>query len=214
VKTVFSTYGLDNLWTDPNQVYNLDGKLNNGAQNISQHRNFWKRFITKVIMDYEEKNWLTLINDFNKYPKLRTYCLFKKKLKLEPYLLTQENYLGRKILTSLRSGTNALMIERGRWLGLDEKERFCLQCDSRIPETEKHFLITCTRYSNYRSELFNQILNVSGGKWNLFNRTVDDRFLLLINGTQDSLQIKIFKLVQRYLIKCFKIRTDFIEDEV
>ena len=50
----------------------------------------------------------------DKKPKLRTYVLFKTKLKLENYL-SISNIKGRKLMASLRSGTNMLEIETGRW---------------------------------------------------------------------------------------------------
>ena len=213
MKKVFNRYGLDNVWRNHNSVFNLDGKNNNGAQDINQHKNFWKRFITKKIMHFEEQNWLQLINDREKYPKLRTYCLFKTKLRLEDYLLTKGNPWGRQILTSLRSGTNKLMIEKGRWMGIQKEDRLCLQCDLKIAESEKHFLIACPKYEHLRVDLFTKIINVSNGKWNLTNYTDQDRFLLIINGTQDKFNLKVFTLIQNYLEKCYKLRNDYMVDE-
>ncbi len=210
VKEIFEYYGLNDFWTDPTRAYNLDGKNNNGAQTIRQHKECWKRFVTKKIMEYEEKKWLALINDRTEYAKLRTYCLFKKKLRLENYLHTKGNYWGRSIFTSLRSGTNKLMIEKGRWIGLEEKDRLCVQCDGKVVESERHFLISCNKYNVYRLELFTKILHFSHGKWNMVNYSENDRFLLLINGTQDQYEMGIFGLVQNHLTRCYKIRNDLV----
>ena len=47
--------------------------------------------------------------------KLRTYKTFKTTLTLEPYLLNDYDRRGRCLFTALRSGTNRLRIETGRW---------------------------------------------------------------------------------------------------
>ena len=79
--------------------------------------------------------------------KLRTYRTFKTKLKLEKYL-NVGNLKGRKLLTSLRSGSNMLEIEKGRWKRVDKDQRLCLQCDMKQVEDEKHFVVACGRYYN------------------------------------------------------------------
>jgi len=81
-----------------------------------------------------------------KKPKLRTYRTFKTKLKLEKYL-DVSNVKGRKLLTSLRSGSNTLEIEKGRWRKIDKDQRFCLQCDTKRVEDEKHMVVECERYT-------------------------------------------------------------------
>jgi hypothetical protein len=205
VGQIFTLYGLNDIWVDNQKVYNLDGKHNNDAQDMKHHQAFWKNYLRKTILNYEEKNWLAVINNGTEYPKLRTYCSFKTRLHIEAYLFSSNAY-GRSIHTSLRSGTNKLAIETGRWKHLAVRDRLCMQCDRKVVETELHFVVECVKYKDYRCELFTKILDASNSKWSLTSRSSQDCFLLLMNGTQDQYQMKIFTLFHSYLVRCFKIR--------
>ena len=81
----------------------------------------------KFIHIYEEEIWL---KEVNKKPKLRTYKRFKTKLRLEKYLLSPGYYKGRSMLTDIRTGTNKLEIEVGRWSRKKEADRLCVKCSS------------------------------------------------------------------------------------
>ena len=147
-----------------------------------------------------------MIKNNKDYSKLRTYRLFKKKLRLEEYLLVTSNSYGRSIHTSLRIGSNKLEIDMGRRLNLDKKERLCKNCSTGSVEDELHFLIQCPNYNNLRNELYNKISKVSKNKWKLTNLSNNDAFLILMNGSQDEYQRKIFVILHSYLVKCYKIR--------
>ena len=82
--------------------------------------------------------------------KTRTYVTFKKTLRLEKYLQAHSDAQGRAVHTSLRSGTNKLEIEIGRWSGIEKSRRFCKQCDLKEVESEMHFLMHCPRYEALR----------------------------------------------------------------
>ena len=94
-------------------------------------------------------------------PKLRTYRLFNVNLKLEKYLLTYGYYKNRSLMTSIRTGTNELMIERGRWLQLPVGDRTCVQCSMNQVENKIHFLVICPKYESLRQELFSQVSRLS-----------------------------------------------------
>src|SRR5690348_6567208 len=83
--------------------------------------------------------------------KLRTYKLFKTNLSFEKYL-ESDNSQGRTLMTRLRSGTNDLQIERGRWAKQAVEERLCTQCNLHEVENEHHFLIGCPKYQHLRQE--------------------------------------------------------------
>ena len=99
---IFSKYGLQHIWNNNNLVFNLDGQRNNNSPSLVHHKQHWKNYIKKKIMQYEENQWKVLINDSKVYPKLRTYCSFKTNLRLEPYLLISSNNYGKYIHTTLR----------------------------------------------------------------------------------------------------------------
>ena len=78
----------------------------------------------------------TLADSMGRKSKLRTYRTVKDKLVFEPYLNFDSRH-ARILLTRLRSGTNSLRIERGRWCNKVEDER--------------HFLVECALYKDVRT---------------------------------------------------------------
>ena len=83
--------------------------------------------------------------------KLRTYRTVKSKLKMEPYL-KYKNRLARYLTTRLRSGTNFLRVETGRYEKGAIEERLCGLCN--VVEDERHFLLDCELYENIRGPLW------------------------------------------------------------
>ena len=148
------------------------------------------------------------MNEDIDHRKLRTYVTFKKNIRLEKYLLTDSHYLGRAYHTSLRTGSNTLEIDQGRRKRIHRDFRFCIHCDSKAVESEKHFLLDCPRYQDLRNKLFASILEISNGKWELVNRSSEDQFLLLMAGSGDQYESRIFKTFHKYLVKCFKLRKE------
>ncbi len=203
IKKILGKYELLTLWKDETKVFNLDGKGNGEAKSPTDHKTFWKRYIKKIIYNYEEKQWRT---GMEKKSKLRTLRRFKTSLSISPYLLTTGSYRGKMLMTTLRSGTNALRIETGRWEQLQEHQRICDQCDMKVIENEIHMITQCTRYQNERQELYSKIYQESNFKWNLAGLDVNDQFLMLINGSGDELEQGIYKLFQTFLVRAFKLR--------
>jgi len=60
MRDVFDTYGLQNIWNDNKLVFNLDGKGNNNAENIKQHKKHYQNFIRKKY--YSMKKTIFRIN--------------------------------------------------------------------------------------------------------------------------------------------------------
>ena len=117
------------------------------------------------------------------------------------------DYVGRGYHTSLRSGTNVLEIEKGRWKGVHRDLRFCNQCDSKAVESEKHFLLSCSKYDTLRSSLFASIYTVSGSKWDLASKSEEERLILLLQGTGDEFENRIFCIFHKFLKRCFASRS-------
>lgn len=110
-------------------------------------------------------------------PKLRTYRHFKTKLKMEQYL-AHGSSASRRILFSVRSGSNRLRIDSGRARGESEEERVCELCQSSEIESELHFATSCDRYSDLRVKFFDQVLQATD-EVNL-HRELDKDLLLKI----------------------------------
>ena len=88
-------------------------------------------------------------------PKLRTYIKHKKSIKFEEYLTNQEQK-GRRQLAKLRSGTNSLRIETGRYDGRQISDRICKTCWGDV-EDEIHFLMECETYTDIRRECLEEL---------------------------------------------------------
>ena len=93
---------------------------------------------------------------------------------------------------------------------IEAKDRICFQCNFHEVEDEVHFLVECPKYNDIRSQLFKSIFDISHGKWNLSVQIKHDCFILLINGTLDDYQNKIFVSLHNYLVQAFKLRVDNI----
>ena len=181
----------------------MDNHGNNESKSLKDHKNFLRNYFNKKILMYEEKNWKLAMN---KKSKLRTYRTLKNNLKLEKYLLATNYYRGRAHMTDLRTGTNRLAIETGRWERKSEDLRICTHCSLNQVENEEHFVITCPKYSSLRSNLFSQINLISKSKWTLSSLPSHDSFSILLNGSGDEYERSIFCLVQNYLLKANRLR--------
>ena len=61
--------------------------------------------------------------------KLRTYSIFKKEVRMEPYLFNVKNINDRISMTKFRLSNHKLMIEKGTNLNLNKCERKCPFCN-------------------------------------------------------------------------------------
>ena len=97
-------------------------------------------------------NTLEDIANSTKFPKLRTYKLFKKDFRLENYLVEIENTKHALALARFRISSHNLRIETGRYDQRKTKpeERFCIYCRSQAVEDEQHFLLQCPLYNSER----------------------------------------------------------------
>ena len=132
-------YDMLDLWNDEKKIIQLS-------------KQGWYEYLYKKVHQKEEEEWLQAINDEQLHPKLRTYKTFKKKLQLEKYLLSGSQKSGRYLLTSIRTGTNKLRIETGRWKRPKEliEQRVCRNCMTGQVEDEKHFILDCKVYDTLR----------------------------------------------------------------
>ena len=111
--------------------------------------NIYQKFYMRTV-DQFHQNAFAEIN--NPSSKLRTYGLIKSTVGIEDYLKSIKNMKQRKSLTKLRLSNHKLMIEVGRHQKILKTQRFCPFCPQTV-EDEKHFLISCTKYTDLRSPL-------------------------------------------------------------
>lgn len=85
--------------------------------------------------------------------KLRTYRIFKKEYKCEPYLKCSMSRQHRSAYAKFRCGVAPLRIETGRYENIHLNNRVCFNCQTEI-EDERHALINCPLYSDFRDAVF------------------------------------------------------------
>jgi hypothetical protein len=107
----------------------------------------WRGLLTNRTQAAEEKRWRDAMG---RKSKLRTYRTVKDKLVFEPYL-NFDSRRTRTLLTRLRSGTNFLRIEKGRYENEAVEDRVCYWCDK--VEDERHFLMECDLYNDVRDHV-------------------------------------------------------------
>ena len=114
----------------------------------------WNKLIQRKIQEREQREWRQ--RALSK-PKLRTYIKYKKILKEEEYL-NSEDAIGRRMLARLRSATNSLRIETGRYERpkIPEEYRICKLCMEET-ENEEHFLKYCIAYKDIRKDFTQEI---------------------------------------------------------
>ena len=89
-------------------------------------------------------------------PKLRTYVLMKTSYGKESYVTRDLNRTARAYLARIRTGTLLLMVEVGRFRGVELEERICPVCGTEV-EDEIHFLFSCPHYNNLRMVFFDNV---------------------------------------------------------
>lgn len=130
--------------------------------------------------------------------KLRTFITFKSHFRLEPYLKHIKNRSKRAQVCRLRVSAHNLEIETGRHKNIDASLRFCKFCPNSI-EDEKHFLISCKRYTTYRDEFFSDISK----KVPNFIMLSDDEKLIWIFVMEDH---NLITKMATYIQHCFEAR--------
>jgi hypothetical protein len=198
IHLLLTKYDLLEYWTDENKVRNPG--VDYGS--TMKLRVYWERLIFYYVQKKEENDWRQAVS---KQPKLRTYCTFKKELKLESYLLSEKDKIGRYGLTSIRVGTNKLRIETGRWKRPIEKaaDRVCIQCGSGAVEDERHFVLHCSRFKDMRSEMFEAVEQVSDKK--LTNASEEVQWQVLMGGVEKKPGL-VSDILKKYVRKALRLR--------
>ena len=80
--------------------------------------------------------------------KLKTYKKFKVNMNLEKYLTRVSVRAYRMALAKFRMSAHQLRIETGRYQTLEDKDRICLFYDLGEIESEIHFLMDCSYFSD------------------------------------------------------------------
>ena len=151
---------------------------------------------TKFINDTLED-----IANSTKFPKLRTYKLFKKDFRLENYLMEIENTKHALALTRFRISSHNLRIETGRYdqRKIKPEDRLCIYCRSQAVEDEQHFLLQCPLYDNER-RLMLETVNTMIPMFHLLPE--NEKF----SAVMQSKTPEVMKALGNFIFTCLKKR--------
>ena len=170
-----------------------------------QKRGDWLTLVKGCVKQREKERWW---QGMQKKPKLRLYRVLKVGWGREEYLdLSTEQ---RALIAELRCGTNRLRMETGRWQHEEWEECICMLCGSRQVEDERHILLKCPIYANFRESLFQNIAGATGYQFALM--AGDDEWMLsaclgCAVGDKPA-RLKIYGFVAKYLRVAYRVRTE------
>ena len=138
LQNILTTHGLGDIWE-----YTHLNKLDHLSRTHTVNKIFQR------VVDISVQNTLTTLQ---KQPKMRTYCLFRKDVKLERYLTEINSSNTRTFLSKFRLSDHKLEIETGRYHRPKKtpEQRLCQNCGT--IEDEIHCLITCKINSSEREQ--------------------------------------------------------------
>ena len=139
--------------------------------------------------------------------KLRTYKKFRKHFNVEQYLKINDAPLAwRKLYCAFRISCHDLEIERGRYVHpkIPPEDRICLLCKNQ-PETEEHFLIYCSKFANYRKDLYSKLSSIDP---QFSQIPTDSRFEYMMT----SENFEIIKTVMKYIYENYNRRKTFLKN--
>ena len=106
-------------------------------------------------------------------------------------------------MTKFRISDHSLEIERGRYIGLNVKERICKTCNKET-EDEIHFLLKCHVYSNERDNHLSKILKTNKN----FDKLSDAEKFIWLLSSEDKCLIKVLYMI----LKDFYVKRSNIID--
>ncbi len=176
--------------------------FNSNSFTTSEINNLTSQIEIKLQDSFTEK-WHTEIIQL---PKLRIYKLFKSSFETEEYLfILNKNH--RQALSRFRLSAHTLEIEKGCWYRkladgkwrsakIPIEERLCTYCSNNDVETEYHILITCTKYSDLRSDLFNVAKDLI---INFDELDSECKFITILESDETSLVQQLTKCIHHIL---------------
>ena len=196
VKEILEDIGLQSVWK---------------GESLPSKRE-WDKLIKAKLHQREQLQWL---NQMKMMPKLRTYVNLKTELKCERYLYIPISKEKRSMISQLRTGTNSLRVETGRWEHLAPNDRLCPMCELES-ETEAHFLLRCPAYDNSRQDLINKIETITKGAVRIgyMKSDIAKLDLLIGRGRIDENYEQVYMVVANFIKHCFEFRNSLMFGEI
>ena len=130
----------------------LDINLESSSQSKFKFKKIIKKNIDRTFLD----EWYNKRQEYTS-GKLETYCKLNTHFGCEKDINEIRNFNHRRSITRLRISAHILKIETGRYIKLDRSERLCDKCSAGAVEDEQHFLIECSKFNEYRNNLFQTV---------------------------------------------------------
>ena len=115
----------------------------------------FKSYVMKMLKLNFCNQWLSEVTSVFKFPRLRTYRLFKSTHYFEPYLSLVKIDKHRKALARFRCSSHHLAIESGRWSMVPVVDRLCVICG--VLDDEFHFFSNCQSNTSERAVFHNNL---------------------------------------------------------
>ena len=148
----------------------------------------------KLLLKIMQEDWETKLP---KKPKLREYQRFKEHLDLEEYLYLPKHK--RSLIAKIRSGTLPLAIETGRYSNIPLENRLCTLCNSKLIESEFHFMCICSKFKIIRKKYFAQY----SAKWLDFEMSDSEtKFLYIMKNHQ--------KILGNFIVELWEYRKELL----
>lgn len=182
IKCLLNELGFSYLWINQ-EISQL--QLNMVIQRVYDH--FLQEFYTSVQLT----------------SKMAIFKITTKHFQLEKYITSVNIDKHRISLSRFRCSAHKLMIEEGRFRGIDRDARICPMCSMNIVEDEYHFLLVCPVYRELRKihlpkyycrwpskykfiKLLNEDRDNVLRKFAKYVYLANEKRLLLLNSTTDS----------------------------
>ena len=148
VKTLLNSLGISYLWN---------------SQSISQLQ------LNMVIQTIHDQFYQEFYATIDTSSKLETFRTINKHFKLENYITSIDIDKHRIALSRLRCSAHKLVIEEGRFRGIERNLRICPLSPMNIIEDEYHFLLVCHTYRELRKNIYLNFIADGPPRTNLLN---------------------------------------------
>ena len=159
---------------------------------------------TKFCNDAYDRLWQEQISDDSS--KAISFCKFKTRIHLEPYLLHNLSHNQKIAISRFRLSNHSLMIEKGRHVKpkkIDRDKRYCYFCKNEV-EDEQHFLLSCPLYTALREKLENSCrLNCIN-----YNSLNPEQKFIFIMSNENGL---ILKTLGKFIVESMNLREKMLD---
>jgi hypothetical protein len=169
----------------------------------------WKRRVHEAVHEKEEEEWKMRMQNQARLTLL--YTTIKTELKCETYLLDESlSWEARNILFQLRTGSNRLRIDTGRWEHIPRDKRICQLCQSAV-ENETHFMFRCPVLQEERQKMMESVRKKKKIDWSHKFVTEKARTAAFVGiGLEDHAQRK---LVAAGLVRMMRTREQMLSNK-